>query len=47
MNFRLKVDRQVLCISFGQAADKAVTCAEIVKKKFHNIHQITHLEYKK
>ncbi|XP_042871254.1 ribonuclease P protein subunit p25-like protein [Penaeus japonicus] len=44
---KLKTETQLLFIGSGPAVGKAVSCAEITKKRVKNLHQINHLCYKK
>nr|XP_027226036.1 ribonuclease P protein subunit p25-like protein [Penaeus vannamei] len=44
---KLKTETQLLFVGSGPAAGKAVSCAEITKKRVKNLHQITHLCYRK
>ncbi|XP_047480282.1 ribonuclease P protein subunit p25-like protein [Penaeus chinensis] len=43
---KLKTETQLLFVGSGPAAGKAVSCAEITKKRMKNLHQITHLCYR-
>uniref|UniRef100_A0A8C2WNB5 Ribonuclease P and MRP subunit p25, b n=1 Tax=Cyclopterus lumpus TaxID=8103 RepID=A0A8C2WNB5_CYCLU len=38
--------RQVVFTGSGRAVTKTITCAEIMKRKFGSLHQLTKLQYK-
>ncbi|XP_067144136.1 ribonuclease P protein subunit p25-like protein [Centruroides vittatus] len=45
--FKDETNQQILFTGVGHAINKTITCAEITKRKFKDIHQITKINYKK
>lgn len=45
--FKDETKKNILFTGVGHAVNKTITCAEITKRKFKDVHQITKINYKK